>query len=106
MLSAFITGLAGLKLDAREAAVLRAARPCGVILFARNVADPTQVRRLSEDARDAVGSDILVLVDQEGGACGGCCRRTGASCPRQQRTGGFTRTAPPRPAGPRGWRRS
>ena len=67
MLSAFITGLAGLELDAREAAVLRAARPCGVILFARNVADPTQVRRLCEDARDAVGSDVLVLVDQEGG---------------------------------------
>ena len=67
MLSAFITGLAGLELDPREAAVLGAARPCGVILFARNVADPAQVRRLSEAARDAVGSDILVLVDQEGG---------------------------------------
>jgi beta-N-acetylhexosaminidase len=67
MLSAFITGLAGLKLDAHEAAVLRAARPCGVILFARNVADPGQVRRLCEDAGDAIGSDILVLVDQEGG---------------------------------------
>jgi beta-N-acetylhexosaminidase len=38
-----------------------------VILFARNVADPVQVRRLSEAAREAVGSDILVLVDQEGG---------------------------------------
>jgi len=67
MLAAFITGLAGLQLDEREAAVLRAARPCGVILFARNVANPEQVRRLSEDARSAVGSDILVLVDQEGG---------------------------------------
>ncbi len=67
MLSAFITGLAGLELDPHEAAALRAARPCGVILFARNVADPAQVRRLSEAARDAVGSDILVLVDQEGG---------------------------------------
>jgi beta-N-acetylhexosaminidase len=67
MLSAFITGLAGPELDASEAAALRAARPCGVILFARNVADPAQVRRLSEAARDAVGSDILVLIDQEGG---------------------------------------
>lgn len=67
MLSAFITGLAGLELDAREAAALRSVRPCGVILFARNVADPAQVRRLSEAARDAVGSDILLLVDQEGG---------------------------------------
>jgi beta-N-acetylhexosaminidase len=67
MLSAFITALAGLDLTPREAAALRAARPCGVILFARNVADPAQVRRLSEAAREAVGSDILVLVDQEGG---------------------------------------
>jgi len=67
MLSAFITALAGLELSPREAAALRAARPCGVILFARNVADPAQVRRLSEASREAVGSDILVLVDQEGG---------------------------------------
>src|SRR5262245_7374289 len=67
MISAFITGLAGPKLDPREAAVLRATRPCGIILFARNVADPAQVHRLSEDARDAVGADILVLIDQEGG---------------------------------------
>ncbi len=67
MLSAFITALAGVELSPREAAALRAARPCGVILFARNVADPAQVRRLSEAARAAVGSDILVLVDQEGG---------------------------------------
>jgi beta-N-acetylhexosaminidase len=68
MLSAFITGLAGLDLTAREASVLRQARPCGVILFARNVADPQQLRRLVEDAKAAVGADdILVLIDQEGG---------------------------------------
>jgi beta-N-acetylhexosaminidase len=67
MLSAFITGLAALELDPREAAILRSARPCGVILFARNVQDPAQVRRLSDAARAAVGADILVLIDQEGG---------------------------------------
>jgi beta-N-acetylhexosaminidase len=67
MLSAFATGLAGTELSAREAAVLRAARPCGIILFARNAQDPEQVRRLTDAARAAVGSDILVLVDQEGG---------------------------------------
>jgi beta-N-acetylhexosaminidase len=68
MLSAFITGLAGLELTAREASVLRAARPCGVILFARNVADPEQVRRLVEDASAAIGDEnVLVLIDQEGG---------------------------------------
>jgi beta-N-acetylhexosaminidase len=67
MLASFITALAGQDLAADEAAVLRAARPCGIILFARNVAEPAQVRRLSEAAREAVGHDILVLIDQEGG---------------------------------------
>jgi beta-N-acetylhexosaminidase len=68
MLSAFIAGLAGPQLGAREAALLREARPCGVILFARNVEDPDQVRRLTGDVRTAIGADdILVLIDQEGG---------------------------------------
>jgi beta-N-acetylhexosaminidase len=67
MLASFITALEGHELSAAEAAVLRSARPCGIILFARNVANPAQVRRLTEAARDAVGQDILVLVDQEGG---------------------------------------
>ncbi len=67
MLSSFIAALEGLTLTAAEAAVLRATRPCGIILFARNVANPEQVRRLSHAAREAVGEDILVLIDQEGG---------------------------------------
>lgn len=67
MLSAFITALAGTELTPREAAVLRQARPCGLILFARNVATPAQVARLAADANEAVGAQILVLIDQEGG---------------------------------------
>src|SRR2546423_13770146 len=67
MLSAFITGLAGPELSAREAAVLREARPCGVILFARNAVDPDQLRRLTGAASAAVGEEILILTDQEGG---------------------------------------
>src|SRR2546423_12012580 len=67
MLSAFITGLSGPELSAREAAVLRATRPCGVILFARNAVDPGQVRRLTDAATAAVAEEILVLIDQEGG---------------------------------------
>ena len=63
MLSAFIAGLAGSQLDAREAALLRAARPCGVILFARNVQNPEQVRRLTDAVRawGAHGNDTLAL---------------------------------------------
>jgi beta-N-acetylhexosaminidase len=67
MLASFITALAGPELEPAEASVLREARPCGIILFARNVQSPEQVRRLTDGAREAVGDDILVLVDQEGG---------------------------------------
>jgi beta-N-acetylhexosaminidase len=67
MLAAFITALAGTELTSVEAEALRALRPCGIILFARNVQEPKQVRRLTEAARACVGEDILVLIDQEGG---------------------------------------
>jgi beta-N-acetylhexosaminidase len=67
MLSAFIMGLAGTELASAEAGFLRDARPCGIILFARNAADPDQLRRLTDAAHAAVGEEILVLVDQEGG---------------------------------------
>ncbi|MBO0764899.1 MAG: beta-N-acetylhexosaminidase [Hyphomicrobiaceae bacterium] len=67
MLASFITSLAGTALAPGEATALRSARPCGIILFARNVANPEQVHRLTDAARDAVGHDILVLIDQEGG---------------------------------------
>ena len=68
MLSAFITGLAGLSLTPDERDFLAHTRPAGVILFARNVATPDQVASLIAACRTAIGtSDILVLVDQEGG---------------------------------------
>jgi beta-N-acetylhexosaminidase len=68
MLSAFITGLGGPELSAREAALLKEARPCGVILFARNAVAPDQVRRLTAAVKAAVGcEDVLILIDQEGG---------------------------------------
>ena len=64
---AFICGLSGPALSLGEADFLAAAKPAGIILFARNVETPEQVKRLSEDARDAAQGEILVLVDQEGG---------------------------------------
>ena len=66
--SALITGLAGTILTPDEARFLRAARPCGIILFARNCATTGQIRALIADAKSAIGTgDILVLIDQEGG---------------------------------------
>ena len=65
---ALIVGLAGLDLSTDEAAFLRRVRPCGIIIFTRNVADRMQLSRLISDVRDAAGGDdLLVLVDQEGG---------------------------------------
>lgn len=65
--SATILGCAGPVLSQDEAAFFRAANPLGFIVFARNVADPEQLRRLTGELREAVGRDAPVLVDQEGG---------------------------------------
>jgi beta-N-acetylhexosaminidase len=68
LISALITGLSGQVLTDAERSFLRASRPAGLILFARNCASHDQIRRLVADARAAVGADhTLVLIDQEGG---------------------------------------
>ncbi len=65
---AFITGLAGCRLGAEERDFLRDTQPAGVILFARNCEAVDQIRKLVDDCLRAIGtSDILVLIDQEGG---------------------------------------
>jgi len=64
---AFITGVAGLKLAADERAFLREAQPWGLIIFKRNVNNPSQVQDLILSFRDIVGWQAPVLVDQEGG---------------------------------------
>ncbi len=68
MQTALIVGLAGPHLTSEEAAYLRRVQPVGVILFARNVETPLQVRRLIDDARTELAPHApLVLIDQEGG---------------------------------------
>ena len=64
---ATIFGCAGPRLLPAERAFYRDADPFGFILFARNVEDPDQVRRLTADLREAVGWNAPILVDQEGG---------------------------------------
>lgn len=64
---AAIYGCEGTELGDREKAFFREAMPWGFILFARNIADPVQLRRLTADLRDAAGHDAAVLIDQEGG---------------------------------------
>ena len=60
-----IVGLAGLSLTPAEAALLHDVT--GVILFARNVVDPTQLARLTRQLRDCLPAEAVVMVDQEGG---------------------------------------
>jgi len=62
-----IIGLAGPRLRDEERALLRRAAPQGVILFARNIESPKQVRALIEDARDACGEYLWAAIDEEGG---------------------------------------
>ncbi len=64
---AAIFGCAGPELTAQERGFFRDFDPFGFILFARNVENPDQLRRLTAGLRDAVGRNAPVLVDQEGG---------------------------------------
>ena len=56
----------GTYLTAEDRHILRQPQVCGVILFARNIQEPRQVRELCRAIR-AVRSDLLIAVDQEGG---------------------------------------
>ena len=65
---AFISGCATTALTAAERGLFATERPCGLILFRRNIDNPGQVQALVSDFKAAVGTDdVLVLVDQEGG---------------------------------------
>jgi beta-N-acetylhexosaminidase len=63
-----IYGCLGAELTADERAFYADARPWGFILFARNIADRAQVKRLVASLRETVNDPRApVLIDQEGG---------------------------------------
>ena len=63
-----ILGCAGPALSDREREFFASAKPAGFILFARNVQSPQQLKTLTTDLQLCVErSDILILIDQEGG---------------------------------------
>lgn len=65
---AFVSGCAGTRLSADEAAFFAEQQPWGLILFKRNCESRKQVAALVDEFRTAVGrSDAPVLIDQEGG---------------------------------------
>ncbi|MDD7971231.1 beta-N-acetylhexosaminidase [Roseinatronobacter alkalisoli] len=64
---AVIFGCEGTRLGAQERRFLARAAPWGAILFARNIETPDQLTALTSDWRDALGRDLPILIDQEGG---------------------------------------
>jgi beta-N-acetylhexosaminidase len=97
-ITAAIVGVAGPVLGQDERRLFRQRDPWGFILFARNCAEPDQVRALVSDLRATVGrADAPVLIDQEGGRVARLCppqwparppaRRLGAIAERDRQAG-------------------
>lgn len=66
MQGSLMLDIGGTYLTAEDRHLLRQPQVCGIILFARNIEHPQQVRELCRAVRD-VRSDLLIGVDQEGG---------------------------------------
>jgi beta-N-acetylhexosaminidase len=64
---AVIFGLSGKSLTEEEKAFFKQADPLGFILFARNCDNPQQVKDLIASLHAAMGREVPVLIDQEGG---------------------------------------
>lgn len=62
-----IIGLEGLQLTAQERIWLKEKPPLGVILFARNIDSPEQVKSLLSEVRACTGQDTWAAIDEEGG---------------------------------------
>jgi len=62
-----VIGLEGLTLTDQERQWLRDKPPLGVILFARNIESPTQVKALLSEVRNCTGRDTWAAIDEEGG---------------------------------------
>jgi beta-N-acetylhexosaminidase len=62
-----LTGVPGKELDRKSAELFRRVQPGGFILFGRNIASPTQLRKLIDDLRDLSATEPIITIDQEGG---------------------------------------
>ena len=62
-----IVGFDGRKLSPGVASLLTRIQPAGVVLFARNIAEPAQTWRLLEDCQSCVERPLFTCVDLEGG---------------------------------------
>jgi beta-N-acetylhexosaminidase len=62
-----IFGLKSLELNSEEIKFFKKVMPVGFILFARNIKDKIQVKKLTDSLKDLCEEDIFILIDQEGG---------------------------------------
>jgi beta-N-acetylhexosaminidase len=60
-------GIAGPRLSTDERALFLAHRPCGVILFGRNIETSSQLSDLTAELREILPEGAHIAVDQEGG---------------------------------------
>ncbi len=68
VLTPIVMGVAGPAITDEERAAIARVCPAGIILFARNVVDPAQLRRLTGDLVGAAANpDLAIMIDQEGG---------------------------------------
>ena len=80
-MNATIVGPKGFELSAWERDFFRNTQPFGFILFTRNIDTPDQLRKLTDQLRDAVGREAPILIDQEGGRVQRMRSPRSASCP-------------------------
>src|SRR5437764_11272566 len=63
----FFIGLPGKTIDSEARELIEEIKPGGIILFGRNVDSPEQVRKLLDEARALLPTQLLCGIDQEGG---------------------------------------
>lgn len=64
---AVIFGFSGKELTEEEVEFFKKVNPLGFILFARNISNPEQVKKVVSHLKEIVGRDCPILIDQEGG---------------------------------------
>ena len=62
-----LIGIPGSVLSRTTETQLRTVNPMGIILFARNYENESQLKRLNQDIRSILGDDTIIAVDHEGG---------------------------------------
>ena len=67
-ISAAILSVEGTQLSDREKRLLEKSNPLGINLFARNIINKAQLKKLTSEIKETIGrDDVIIAVDQEGG---------------------------------------